>query len=201
MPPFRVRDPRAASAGHRPGAFGPAPRRRPRRDHAARSHGHGSGRDSGARGKREAVRPGRGARQGSLAALIAAAAEVGPMAGKRNVVVGATEAESASSKEARHVARSSAPASGGSWRRQRTEAEQKPITDREKPAIGIAVSRCCLQLERTKETRDSGARRSPGRAGPVRLRRTISRARQAAAGSRPLPVPPRATPRGAPPCR
>jgi [amino group carrier protein]-lysine/ornithine hydrolase len=47
--------------------------------------------------------------KGSLAAFIAAAAEVGPRAGKRIVVVGATEEEAASSKGARHVARTFAP--------------------------------------------------------------------------------------------
>jgi LysW-gamma-L-lysine carboxypeptidase len=47
--------------------------------------------------------------KGPLAAFIAAAAEVGPRAGKRIVVVGATEEEAASSKGARHVARMDAP--------------------------------------------------------------------------------------------
>lgn len=47
--------------------------------------------------------------KGPLAAFIAAAAEVGPRAGKRIVVVGATEEEAASSKGARHVARAFAP--------------------------------------------------------------------------------------------
>jgi LysW-gamma-L-lysine carboxypeptidase len=47
--------------------------------------------------------------KGPLAAFIAAAAEVGPCAGKRIVVVGATEEEAASSKGARHVARTYAP--------------------------------------------------------------------------------------------
>lgn len=47
--------------------------------------------------------------KGPLAACIAAAAEVGPRAGKRIVVVGATEEEAASSKGARHVARTYAP--------------------------------------------------------------------------------------------
>jgi LysW-gamma-L-lysine carboxypeptidase len=47
--------------------------------------------------------------KGPLAAFIAAAAEVGPRAGKRIVVVGATEEEAASSKGARHVARTCAP--------------------------------------------------------------------------------------------
>src|SRR5512136_145190 len=48
--------------------------------------------------------------KGPLAAFIMAAAEVGPLAGKRIVVVGATEEEAASSKGARHVARTFAPA-------------------------------------------------------------------------------------------
>lgn len=48
--------------------------------------------------------------KGPLAAFIAAAAEVGPRPGKRLVVVGATEEEAASSKGARHVARTFAPA-------------------------------------------------------------------------------------------
>ena len=47
--------------------------------------------------------------KGPLAAFIMAAAEVGALAGKRIVVVGATEEEAASSKGARHVARGSAP--------------------------------------------------------------------------------------------
>ena len=47
--------------------------------------------------------------KGPLAAFIAAAAEVGRRAGKRIVVVGATEEEAASSKGARHVARTLAP--------------------------------------------------------------------------------------------
>lgn len=55
---------------------------------------------------------GRGAvdAKGPLAAFIAAAAEVGTVAGKRIVVVGATEEEAASSTGARHVARTFAPA-------------------------------------------------------------------------------------------
>jgi [amino group carrier protein]-lysine/ornithine hydrolase len=47
--------------------------------------------------------------KGPLAAFIAAAAEVGALSGKRIVVVGATEEEAASSKGARHVARTFAP--------------------------------------------------------------------------------------------
>ena len=47
--------------------------------------------------------------KGPLAAFIAAATEVGPLAGKRIVVVGATEEEAASSKGARHVARACTP--------------------------------------------------------------------------------------------
>lgn len=47
--------------------------------------------------------------KGPLAAFIMAAAQVGPLAGKRIVVVGATEEEAASSKGARHVARTFAP--------------------------------------------------------------------------------------------
>ena len=47
--------------------------------------------------------------KGPLAAFIAAAAEVGRRPGKRLVVVGATEEEAASSKGARHVARTFAP--------------------------------------------------------------------------------------------
>ena len=47
--------------------------------------------------------------KGPLAAFIVAATEAGPLAGKRIVVVGATEEEAASSKGARHVARTFAP--------------------------------------------------------------------------------------------
>jgi LysW-gamma-L-lysine carboxypeptidase len=47
--------------------------------------------------------------KGPLAAFIAASAEAGPRPGKRIVVVGATEEEAASSKGARHVARTFAP--------------------------------------------------------------------------------------------
>jgi [amino group carrier protein]-lysine/ornithine hydrolase len=47
--------------------------------------------------------------KGPLAAFIMAAAEVGALAGRRIVVVGATEEEAASSKGARLVARGSAP--------------------------------------------------------------------------------------------
>ena len=47
--------------------------------------------------------------KGPLAAFIAAATEVGRLAGKRIVVVGATEEEAASSKGARHVARTFTP--------------------------------------------------------------------------------------------
>jgi LysW-gamma-L-lysine carboxypeptidase len=47
--------------------------------------------------------------KGPLAAAIAAAAEVGALPGKRIVVVGATEEEAASSKGARHVARTLTP--------------------------------------------------------------------------------------------
>jgi len=47
--------------------------------------------------------------KGPLAAFIVAAAEVGPLAGKRIIVVGATEEEAASSKGARHVARTFTP--------------------------------------------------------------------------------------------
>jgi len=42
--------------------------------------------------------------KGPLAAFIAAAAQVGPLAGKRIVVIGATEEEAASSRGARHAA-------------------------------------------------------------------------------------------------
>jgi LysW-gamma-L-lysine carboxypeptidase len=48
--------------------------------------------------------------KGPLATFIAAAAEVGALPGKRIVVVGATEEEAASSKGARHVARTRRPA-------------------------------------------------------------------------------------------
>jgi LysW-gamma-L-lysine carboxypeptidase len=48
--------------------------------------------------------------KGPLAAFIAAAAEVGALPGKRIVVVGATEEEAASSKGARHIGRTRAPA-------------------------------------------------------------------------------------------
>ncbi len=48
--------------------------------------------------------------KGALAAFIAAAAEVGALPGKRIVVVGATEEEAASSKGARHIGRTRAPA-------------------------------------------------------------------------------------------
>jgi [amino group carrier protein]-lysine/ornithine hydrolase len=48
--------------------------------------------------------------KGPLAAFIAAATEVGPLAGKRIVVVGATEEEAASSKGARHAAATFTPA-------------------------------------------------------------------------------------------
>jgi [amino group carrier protein]-lysine/ornithine hydrolase len=48
--------------------------------------------------------------KGALAAFIAAASQVGAMPGKRIVVVGATEEEAASSKGARHIARTRAPA-------------------------------------------------------------------------------------------
>jgi LysW-gamma-L-lysine carboxypeptidase len=47
--------------------------------------------------------------KGPLAAFIAAASQVGALPGKRIVVVGATEEEAASSKGARHVARTYAP--------------------------------------------------------------------------------------------
>ena len=47
--------------------------------------------------------------KGPLAAFIAAAAEVGPLAGRRFVVVGATEEEAASSKGARHLGRARTP--------------------------------------------------------------------------------------------
>lgn len=47
--------------------------------------------------------------KGPLAAFIAAAAQVGPLPGKRIVVVGATEEEAASSKGARHVSQTFAP--------------------------------------------------------------------------------------------
>ncbi len=47
--------------------------------------------------------------KGPLAAFIMAAAEVGRLTGKRIIVVGATEEEAASSKGARHVARTLAP--------------------------------------------------------------------------------------------
>ena len=47
--------------------------------------------------------------KGPLAAFIAAAAEVGPLPGKRIVVVGATEEEAASSKGARHAAKMFSP--------------------------------------------------------------------------------------------
>ena len=48
--------------------------------------------------------------KGPLATFIAAAAEVGALPGKRIVVVGATEEEAASSKGARHIGRTRAPA-------------------------------------------------------------------------------------------
>lgn len=48
--------------------------------------------------------------KGPLATFIAAAADVGALPGKRIVVVGATEEEAASSKGARHVARTRRPA-------------------------------------------------------------------------------------------
>jgi [amino group carrier protein]-lysine/ornithine hydrolase len=48
--------------------------------------------------------------KGPLAAFIAAVAEVGPLPGTRLVVVGATEEEAASSRGARHVARTRRPA-------------------------------------------------------------------------------------------
>jgi len=48
--------------------------------------------------------------KGALAAFIMAASEVGALPGKRIVVVGATEEEAASSRGARHVARTMAPA-------------------------------------------------------------------------------------------
>ncbi len=47
--------------------------------------------------------------KGPLATFIAAAAKLGPLPGKRIVVVGATEEETASSRGARHVARTFAP--------------------------------------------------------------------------------------------
>jgi [amino group carrier protein]-lysine/ornithine hydrolase len=47
--------------------------------------------------------------KGALAAFIAAAAEVGPLPGKRIVVIGATEEEAASSKGARHAAKMFSP--------------------------------------------------------------------------------------------
>lgn len=47
--------------------------------------------------------------KGPLAAFIAAAAEAGSLPGKRIVVVGATEEEAASSRGARHIARTPAP--------------------------------------------------------------------------------------------
>ncbi len=47
--------------------------------------------------------------KGPLATFIAAAAKVGPLPGKRIVVVGATEEETATSRGARHVARTFAP--------------------------------------------------------------------------------------------
>ena len=48
--------------------------------------------------------------KGPLAAFIAAAAEVGPLVGKRIIVVGATEEEAASSRGARHAATAFTPA-------------------------------------------------------------------------------------------
>src|SRR5512136_1458660 len=48
--------------------------------------------------------------KGPLATFIAAAADVGALPGKRIVVVGATEEEAASSKGARHIGRTRAPA-------------------------------------------------------------------------------------------
>jgi len=48
--------------------------------------------------------------KGPLATFIAAAADVGPLPGKRIVVLGATEEEAASSKGARYVARTRRPA-------------------------------------------------------------------------------------------
>jgi len=48
--------------------------------------------------------------KGPLAAFIAAAAAVGPLPGKRVVVIGATEEEAASSKGARHAGRTFSPA-------------------------------------------------------------------------------------------
>jgi [amino group carrier protein]-lysine/ornithine hydrolase len=48
--------------------------------------------------------------KGPLATFIAAAADVGALPGKRIVVVGATEEETASSKGARHIGRTRAPA-------------------------------------------------------------------------------------------
>lgn len=48
--------------------------------------------------------------KGALATFIAAAADVGALPGKRIVVVGATEEETASSKGARHIGRTRAPA-------------------------------------------------------------------------------------------
>jgi len=48
--------------------------------------------------------------KGPLAAFVAAASEVGALPGKRIVVVGATEEEAASSKGARHIGRTRAPA-------------------------------------------------------------------------------------------
>jgi LysW-gamma-L-lysine carboxypeptidase len=48
--------------------------------------------------------------KGPLATFIAAAADVGAVPGKRIVVVGATEEEAASSKGARHIGRTRAPA-------------------------------------------------------------------------------------------
>jgi LysW-gamma-L-lysine carboxypeptidase len=48
--------------------------------------------------------------KGPLAAFIAAAAEAGPLPGKRIVVVGATEEEAASSRGARHIAHTLTPA-------------------------------------------------------------------------------------------
>jgi LysW-gamma-L-lysine carboxypeptidase len=48
--------------------------------------------------------------KGPLAAFIMAAAAVGPLAGKRLVVIGATEEEAASSRGARHIGRTRRPA-------------------------------------------------------------------------------------------
>ena len=86
------------------------PRRRPHRDRPAGPPGHGAGRDSGAREDGHLYGRGSVDAKGPLATFIAAAAEVGALPGKRIVVVGATEEEAASSKGARHIGRTRAPA-------------------------------------------------------------------------------------------